>query len=233
VVNSQSVARELVLQDGVPGSLLHLAYNGVDTSDFQPEGAAARLPWSVGKSAAEPVIGVLCALRPEKGLRLLIDAFAQVRAAHPKARLLIVGSGPLLPSLEARAGSLKLGAACRFQAAVRNAAEWLRSMDIFVLPSLSEALSNSLMEAMACGCCAISSDAGGNPELVRDGETGWLFPSGDSMALAACLHRALGDIEGRRRLAANGSRFVRDNFSRESAARRMGEIYRKHLEAAG
>jgi glycosyltransferase involved in cell wall biosynthesis len=229
VVNCQSVARELASHDGVPQSLLHLAYNGIDTGIFCPQGAAAELPWSDAAS----VIGVVCALRPEKGLHLLLEAFARVRAAHPGARLLIVGSGPMLLELEGRAASLNLGDSCRFQSAVRNVAEWLRVMDIFVLPSLSEALSNSLMEAMACGCCAIASGAGGNPELVRDGETGLQFPVGDALSLATCLQRVLDDAEERRRLGENAARLMRDHFSRETAAQAMGAIYTKYLEQAG
>jgi glycosyltransferase involved in cell wall biosynthesis len=71
-------------------------------------------------------------------------------------------------------------------------------MDIFVLPSLSEALSNSLMEAMACGVAPIASSVGGNPELVREAETGLLFEPGDAVGLATQLRRLV-DGEGLRR----------------------------------
>jgi glycosyltransferase involved in cell wall biosynthesis len=138
----------------------------------------------------------------------------------------------MLAALEARARTLALGGDCRFQSAAQNVAEWLRAMDIFVLPSLFEALSNSLMEAMACGCCAVASDTGGNPELVRDGDTGLLFPTGDSAALAARLDRLLAHRDERRRLAERGARLMRESFTREIAARRMGEIYRRYLERA-
>jgi len=233
VVNCQSVARELASHDGVPQSLLHLAYNGIDTGVFCPQGAAAALPWETPWADAAPVIGVVCALRPEKGLHLLLEAFARVMVARPDARLLIVGSGPMLLELEGRAAALNLGDRCRFQSAVQNVAEWLRVMDIFVLPSLSEALSNSLMEAMACGCCAIASGAGGNPELIRDGETGLLFPAGDARSLAASLQRLLDDAEERRRLGANAARLMRDRFSRQAAAQVMGAIYTKYLDQTG
>jgi len=227
VVNSQSVARELVAEDGVARSLLHLVYNGIDTGRFRPEGPRATLPWP------EPglVIGVACALRPEKGLPALLEAFAQVHRRYP-SRLLIVGSGPAGPSLEAQARQLQLGAACHFEPAAEAVAPWLRAIDIFVLPSLSEALSNALMEAMACGCCAVASDAGGNPELVAEGHTGRLFPSGDSAALAAVLESLAQDPALRQRLAAAGARFIREGFAREDAARRMGQVYARCLGSA-
>jgi len=216
VVNSRSVARELVSEDGVSPSMIRLAHNGLDTDLFRRDGPRAQLPWTDG----EPVIGVVCALRPEKGLTTLIDAFSKVNGA----KLLIVGSGPILGELEARAPN-----ACRFQPAVANTADWLRAIDIFVLPSLSEALSNSLLEAMGCGCCVIASDAGGNPELVKDGVTGLLFPSGDAESLAAKLRLVLQDAELRKKLAAAAEERARREFAREVAARRMGEIYREFI----
>jgi glycosyltransferase involved in cell wall biosynthesis len=221
VVNSRAVARELVAQDGVAPSMIRLAYNGLDTELFRREGPRAQLPWTDGG----PVIGVVCALRPEKGLSTLLDAFAKVRGA----KLLIVGSGPMLGELEARARTLGLGDACRFQPAVANTAEWLRAIDIFVLPSLSEALSNSLLEAMGCGCCAIASDVGGNPELVQDRVTGLLFAPGDAESLASKLRIVLDDPALRNRLATAAENRARREFARSVAARRMGEIYREFI----
>jgi glycosyltransferase involved in cell wall biosynthesis len=225
VVNSQAVARELAAEDGVPPSKIRLVYNGVDTGRFRREGERAPLPWVGAPTGTGVVIGTVCALRAEKGLKLLISAFAKVRPAHPEARLLIVGSGPMLEELRASASD-----GCHFEPAVKSVARWLRAMDVFVLPSLSEALSNSLMEAMACGCCPIASDVGGNPELVTQGETGLLFPSGDAGALGLQLELVLRDAELRRRLADNAERRMHSEFTREAAARRMGEIYREFLE---
>ncbi len=223
VVNSRAVARELTEQDGVPASLLRLAYNGLDTSVFRPEGERAVLPW--GEAAAGTlVIGIICALRPEKGLHTLMEAFRQVKATRPGVKLLIVGSGPMLAELQA-AGDRD----CHFQPAERNVAPWLRAMDIFVLPSLSEALSNSLMEAMGCGCCPVASAVGGNPELVTDGETGLLFPVGDAPALAERLALLLDRPDHRRRLAEQAERFMREHFTSRQAARTMGGIYQEFL----
>jgi glycosyltransferase involved in cell wall biosynthesis len=220
VVNSKAVARELTAEDGVPASKIRLVYNGIDTALFRKEGERAHLPWS----DQVVVIGIVCALRPEKGLDLLLKAFDRVRANHPEARLAIVGSGPMLEPLRAIACG-----ACHFEPAVKNVAPWLRAIDIFVMPSRSEALSNSLMEAMACGCCPIASDVGGNPELVADGETGMLFPSGDVEALASRLEVVLRGTELRRRFAANAERRMHTEFTREAAAQRMGEVYAEFL----
>ena len=111
-----------------------------------------------------------------------------------------------------------------------SVAECLSGIDIFVLPSRSEALSNSLMEAMACGCCVIASDVGGNPELVRHNETGLLFPAGDAAALADALRSVLTNPAQRTRLAEAAVRFMHSGFSIRDSAARMGEIYLNLIE---
>ena len=220
VVNSRAVARELAEDDGVPPSMLRLAYNGLDTRVFRPGGERADVPWA----GTPTVIGTVCALRPEKGLAILMEAFQMVKANRPGVKLLIVGSGPMLPQLRAVAGD-----DCHFQPAQRNVAPWLRAMDIFVLPSLSEALSNSLMEAMGCGCCPVASRIGGNPELVTDDDTGLLFPVGDAPALSQRLARLVDQPEYRRTLAARAGRRMLEHFTREQAARAIAAIYQEFL----
>jgi glycosyltransferase involved in cell wall biosynthesis len=220
VVNSRAVAQELAAHDAVPPSLLRLAYNGLDTFIFRREGERAPLPWN----DAEAVIGTVCALRPEKGLHTLMEAFRKVRTTRPGVKLVIVGSGPMLAELQANRDR-----DCHFQPAERNVAPWLRTMDIFVLPSLSEALSNSLMEAMGCGCCPVASRVGGNPELVTDGETGLLFPAGDAGALAQRLTLLLDRPDYRRRLAAHAERRMQQHFTLQQAAQTMGGIYQEFL----
>jgi L-malate glycosyltransferase len=222
VVNSRSVARELQHEDEVPPSMIRLAYNGVDTGRFHRDGPRASLPWT----DATMVIGIICALRPEKGLPTLVEAFDRLTGVHPGVKLLIVGDGPMLDLIQSRCGPN-----CHFEPAQRDVVPWLRAIDIFVLPSLSEALSNSLMEAMSTGCCPVASDAGGNPELVEDGRSGLLFPAGDSRALAACLTRLLDDPPLRRRLADGAAIRMRTNFNRAAAARTMASIYDEYLGA--
>jgi glycosyltransferase involved in cell wall biosynthesis len=81
------------------------------------------------------------------------------------------------------------------------------------------------MEAMACGCCVIASDTGGNPELVRDRQTGILFPPGDVQALALALRLLIGETTRRLRLAEAGERFIRSRFAADASAARMADIY--------
>jgi glycosyltransferase involved in cell wall biosynthesis len=174
-------------------------------------------------------VGVVCVLRPEKGLATLLNGFAKFAKQHPGARLAIIGSGPELEPLRILARELEIGDKVWFEPATADVPDWLRSIDIFVLPSLSEALSNSLMEAMACGCACIASRTGGNPELIADGETGLLFQPGSACELAEKLALLAGDRALRERLRQAGVAKIQSQFSLAASVRRMQEIYEKVL----
>jgi glycosyltransferase involved in cell wall biosynthesis len=221
VVNCEFLRRHLRDEEKAPAGLIHLCYNGIDTGAFQPLHGAR--PDAL--RAAALVVGVVCGLRPEKGLDTLLDAFAALRKLVPGMKLAIVGSGPCLAGLQDRARALDVLPDCVFEPATPRVADWLHAIDIFVLPSLSEALSNSLMEAMACGCCVAASRVGGNPELVTHGETGILFEPRDAAGLAEVLRLLVRDPARRGELASNAARLIHSRFSLEVAARRMGEIY--------
>jgi glycosyltransferase involved in cell wall biosynthesis len=225
VVNCEFLRRHLREEEKVPAGLIHLCYNGVDTGVFQPLRGAR--PEAL--RAASLVVGVVCALRPEKGLDTLLEAFAAVRGLVPAMKLAIVGSGPCLAELKERARALSILPDCIFEPATPHVADWLHGIDIFVLPSLSEALSNSLMEAMACGCGVAASRVGGNPELITHGETGMLFEPRDAAGLAEVLRVLVRDPARRGALASNASRLMRSRFSLEAAAQRMGGIYSEVL----
>jgi glycosyltransferase involved in cell wall biosynthesis len=221
VVNCEFLRRHLRDQEKVPAGLIHLCYNGIDTAQFQP----LRGPRPEALRDAALVVGVVCALRPEKGLDTLLDAFAAVRPLVPGMKLALVGSGPCLPDLRDSARALGILPDCVFQPATPHVADWLHAIDIFVLPSLSEALSNSLMEAMACGCCVVASRVGGNPELVAHGETGMLFAPRDAPGLAEVLRLLVCHPERRSALGAQAAHLIHSRFPLAAAARRMGQIY--------
>lgn len=225
VVNSAFVQRSLVEQERIPASRVHLCYNGLDPSQFPP----APSPAGPFRGSSGPVIGTLAALRPEKGLPVLLEAFAHVHRKWPQAQLLIVGRGEVEAELRRLAAELGVAHAMRIEPAASNAAAWLHCLDIFVLPSYSEAFSNSLMEAMACALPVVASRVGGNPELVSECETGLLFPPGDAGALAERLLTLLDHPELRARLACAASERIRRDFSLQRAAGRMGQIYESLL----
>ena len=224
VVNCEAMRRHMVETEGVPAARVELCYNGVDTAQFHP----ADEPKPEAVAGAPLVVGTVCALRPEKGLLVLQEGFA--RARKPAGtKLLIVGSGEELPRLEDNARRLGIAGDSVFVPATPDVPRWLRAIDIFALPSLSEAFSNSLLEAMACGCAVVGSRVGGTPELIGEEERGLLFQRGEAADLGRKLSILVEQQSLRHELAARAARFVRENLTIEIAARRTSEIYEKLL----
>jgi glycosyltransferase involved in cell wall biosynthesis len=225
VVNSDAVRREMMETERVPEPKLHLCYNGIDTALFQPRDLEA--------SPATLTIGTLCALRPEKDLLTLAEAFHLIRDLHPRVRLVIVGDGVLREPLARRAAELNFGDRFHLEPSTDDVPGWLRRMDIFVLPSVSEALSNSLMEAMATGCAPVASQVGGNPELVKDSRTGLLFEAGNAADLAHALDRLIVDSNLRLQLGRAASAFIHERFSLRAGADCLGALYEQLLASDG
>jgi glycosyltransferase involved in cell wall biosynthesis len=221
VVNCEALKKHMIEDEGVPGAKVHLCYNGVDATVFHP-GSTER-PAAV--AGASLVIGIVCALRTEKRLDLLLTAFSRVRGLRTGMKLLVVGSGPLLTSITDQARSLGIEQNCVFQPATSEVADWMRAIDIFVLPSSSEAFSNALLEAMASGCCPVGSRVGGTPELIAHGERGLLFESGSVEDLAEKLATLIQDERLRSALAAEAVRFTHSRLSMRHVLENMEEFY--------
>jgi glycosyltransferase involved in cell wall biosynthesis len=229
VVNCDAMRRHLIDEERVPSTLVHVCRNGLDTALFRPDESGSLQ----GHAGASLIVGTLSVLRPEKAITLLLDAFAEVRAIRPDIKLVIIGSGPSLPELRAKCDALGLRDACRFDTAPAGVSGRLRAIDVFVLPSRSEALSNALMEAMACGCAVIASRVGGNPELVQHQRTGLLFDDGDVAGLAASIRSLVDSPSLRSKLGAEAAAFVRENLSATAAAERLAGLYAGLLETRG
>jgi len=193
VTVSRDLARFLVERIGVRAERITTICNGVDVARFAPGcgEAAAGLPPALARAPQRCLIGTVGRLRPVKDQATLVAAFARVIEQRPALResigLLIVGDGPSRPDLQARAQALGVADRVHFAGASADVAEWLRAMDVFVLPSLNEGISNTLLEAMASALPTLATAVGGNPELVREGEGGGLFAPGDIEALAGRL----------------------------------------------
>ncbi len=219
VVNCEYIRRHLVADEGVPRDRIRLCYNGLDPSTFT---------FRERDNTGQLTIGIVCALRPEKDLELLIRAFARVREQVP-GRLLIVGSGPMLPRLQELARTLSVADSVEFVPGTNEVPRWMGMIDVFALPSKTEAFSNSLMEAMSCGCAVIASNVGGNPELTGQNERGLLFKGSDLQSLSDALLTVLQDAGLRRRLATAARAFVVENLTIGASVSRMEGIYDEYL----
>jgi glycosyltransferase involved in cell wall biosynthesis len=227
VVNCEAMRLHLIDDWSVSPDHIELCYNGVDTREFYPDDNG-KLPEYAGASI---VIGAVCVLRAEKNLTLLQEAFAKVRHLSPNPKLLIVGSGPELDRLKASAERLRITEYSDFVPASKHVAAFMRSIDIFVSCSYSEAFSNSILEAMACGSCVVGSRVGGTPELIADADRGLLFISNDVNDLADKLARLIQEPDLRQQFGERAARYAAAKLSMAENLRRTSEIYRKFLRA--
>src|SRR5262249_20904979 len=140
-----------------------------------------------------PRIGVVSNLDPVKGVEDFVRAAAIVRAAHPSSLFEVAGDGPLREPLERLIAELGMMAHFRLHGRIGKIESFLERLDIAVLPSRSEGMSNALLEYMAAGKPIVATAVGANPELIRDGVDGVLVPPGDPQALAQGMRRLLED----------------------------------------
>ncbi len=224
VVNANAVKQHVVGKYHVPAERVFLSYNGIETNVFFPR--AETRPAFLAD--APLVIGSICVMREEKRLDTLLKAFACVLPREPRLRLLLAGDGPMREPWMKLRDELGLASACHFEQTTTNIPYWMRMIDVFVLSSSSEGFPNSVLEAMASGCCVVASDVGGVPELV--GDAGFLFPPGDVDALAARLLKIVEEPELRVRAGAAAVARARDRFSMEAAAANMEKLYDSLLE---
>jgi glycosyltransferase involved in cell wall biosynthesis len=189
----------LVAELGHPDDKIRVIYNGVDLAQFSIStdgGVRAEF----GFAENDPVVGIVAVLRPEKDHVSLLRAARTVVDELPRARFLIIGDGPTRPQLEALCTELQLTPNVHFAGSRDDVARLLPAIDVFVLTSTSECFPISVLEAMACARPAVCTAVGGIPEVINEGETGYLVPPKDPPQLAARLVRLLRDPQTARRM---------------------------------
>lgn len=228
---SQDIQRLMVQHWGAAGKPLTQIYNGVDTAIFKPRPALQprTLPTHLNGDDLF-VVGTVGRVRPIKDQATLLRAVAQLLAWHPelrsRVRTVVVGDGPLLAQLAQLASELSIEQLCWFAGARDDVPALLQSMDVFVLPSLNEGISNTLLEAMACGVPILASAVGGNVELVERGVCGEWFEPGDVHTLARLLAAYACDPALRKRHAEAARERAVERFSIDSMMAAYAELYR-------
>jgi len=230
VAMSQDLARWLQAQVGVPPERIRQIYSGVDVGRFAPTVDLPRdLPWA-GDAARPFVFGTVGRLDPVKRQALLLESFAQVLHGQPelegRLRLLIVGNGPMQAALREQAERLGIAQSVWFTGARGDVPELMRAMDVFVLPSMNEGISNTILEAMASGLPVIAARVGGNPELVRPGVTGALYNDAASDELIQAMVKYVRNPAVARQHGAAGRARVVSDFSLDAMVSNYLQLYR-------
>ena len=188
---SRDLERYLVDAVGVAPARVTRIVNGVDTDAFHPANGEQRPDGCPFTGGGLWLIGTVGRLQAVKHQVLLARAFVRMLERSPglreRIRLVIVGDGPLLPEIRSVLAAGSAQALAWLPGARNDVPAILRGLDVFVLPSLAEGISNTILEAMASGLPVVATDVGGNAELVANGETGTIVPADDADALAEAL----------------------------------------------
>jgi glycosyltransferase involved in cell wall biosynthesis len=226
VAVSEEIAHELYDNCGVPAERIRRIPNGIDPEPFLSEFDADAVRTSLGFSS-DDVIVTLVGSVDRKGHRELTEAAAALRLEFPNVRYLYVGEGPREDEVTEQVSRLGLDGIVRLTGFRGDVPAVLAASDVFCLPSYSEGLSISIMEAMAAGLPVAASRMGGNPELVIDGETGFIFEPFDSGDLADKLAELLKDGGTRRGMGEAGRRRVLSEFTHDDMVRRYCDLYKE------
>lgn len=217
---SSRLAERMASEMRLPAGRVTTIRNGVDLTRFSSSSRSVARE-TLGVPAEALVFGTVGRLVPVKDHATLLQAFAHVSRDRIDALLLVSGEGPLRAPLLARARELGVDDRVRFLGHRQDVETVLAALDVFVLSSVSEGLSNTILEAMASGLPVVATRVGGADELVLDGETGLLVPPAAPDAMAAALRQLVANERGRRSMGTA----ARDRAEREFALSTMVERY--------
>ncbi len=221
---STPIRRRLIERDGVHPDLITIIPNAVVSASGSP--ADAQLPAELRE---RPLVGVVARLQPEKGVANFLKAAARLAPQFPEAHFVVAGDGPLRQELAALAEDLGLGERVHFLGFRSDASALMRSVDVLVVPSVTEGSPLVTLEAMAAGVPVVASAVGGIPDQIRHGKEGLLIPPGDTDALGDALLALLRDPDRARRLGEAGRQRATSRFSHATMVRQIEDVYRDVL----
>ncbi|MEA3308129.1 MAG: glycosyltransferase, partial [Chloroflexota bacterium] len=226
---SQLVADFAVEEVGIPRHKIVVIPNGIDAQAFEHLPAKPQARARLGLPLNSTLVGTVARLNPVKRLDVLLQATALMNDVH----VVIVGAGPEWERLKTLRKQLGLADRVHLAGQQSNVPEWLAALDLFALTSDWEGMSNALLEAMAAGLPVVATAVGGTPEVVVDGETGFLVPPRDPNALAQAIIRLLRDPDLRHQMGEAGRARVAAHFSVEQMVRKTEALYEKLLAEKG
>jgi glycosyltransferase involved in cell wall biosynthesis len=227
VLVNASTIRDTLIEQGYHGDNIIVIPNGVMPSKRVTCRDSAELRAELGLPVDAPVVILFSRLNRMKGIEYFLEAAVTVLERFPNVKFVVAGDGGNRPELEAYAAKLGIASNVLFTGFRTDLPDLLCEAEISVLPSLSEGLSNSLLEAMSAGVPVIATDVGGNPEIVEDGVSGLLVPVRDSAALAGAMIRMFADPELRKGMGAAGRRRIASTFSMERSLESVESLYEK------
>lgn len=227
LANGPSVAR-LVVDEGIPMERVRIVPNFLEDSAFVslPDAERDNLLAELNVPPQAQVIGSISNLRPIKDHATLLRAFALLPASQSAPiHLILVGDGECREALEAESRKLQIQDRVHFAGYRTNDPNLHHLFDVSVISSISEASSNSILEAMAAGKPVVATETGGNPDTVVDGVTGFLVPVSAPRELANAIARLLDSAELRRKMGDSGQTFAKAKHRPSAALSQLENLY--------
>jgi len=219
---SKATRQALVDYEYIPASKIDVIYNGIAELESNiTKSQQLRKKLSIPEGSL--ILGTISRLDPIKNHRLLISSFAKIQ--HPELILLIVGDGEIRSNLENLVKQLGISEKVIFTGFQTTPVDYLQLMDIFLLPSLSEGTSMTLLEAMSLSKACIVTDVGGNPEIIEDNVSGLVTPSDDEKRLITACDLLLKDSKLRKKLGDAGRAQFEERFTVQSMLKNYQDIY--------
>ena len=232
IANSDAAAEETVRVEGVDRERISVLPNCLDLDAFvarDPDFAARRKrEWGFAPDSV--LVGTVANLRPVKNLPFFVRAAARIASRLPQVGFVVLGEGPQRGELEALVRSFDLGSRFVLPGVSNDVARDLQAFDVCTLCSLGESSSNSIVEAMAAGKPCVVSQVGGNAELVRHGETGYLYPTGDVDRFVELLGDLLLDPAKRGEMGTRAAAAARSRFDARVVIPQLEHLYESLLE---
>ena len=230
---SETLKKELIRETGISQRKVKSILNGVDIDKFQKQIDINKKKETLGIKTNMKVVGTIGRLVPVKNYKFLITAFSLLKKTFSDVTLLFIGDGPLRKSLQSTVNSQNLEKNVIFAGERNDVAAMLRIMDVFVLPSLSEGMSNTILEAMASGLPVVASNIGNNSKLIKDGETGVLVsinePNQLSNAISGILSNPIKSIT----MGEAGYAYAKNCFSIEQMVNNYEKVYEYWVKRKG
>ena len=230
VAVSEDAKNALIRIAGIDPNKVVTIANGIDIEEHSKEIDIREKKREIGILDEDFIIGNVARLSGEKDHNNLLEAFFIVLQKFPNIKLVLVGDGPLRRELEDKAQRLGIKERTLFSGFRRDVPELLKTFDVFVLSSITEGTSMTILEAMAAGLPVVATNVGGNPEIVVNEKTGIIVPPKDPPALAEAIIRIMSDRNLAEAMGAAGRERVKKLYSSDRMVREYEELYQNILE---
>lgn len=233
LTTSRKITAHLQQRFGLPDDRVSTVPTGIDVERFSPEAPVATLrpDW---QGQGLPLIGMVSVLRSWKGHQTFLDAARHLRVGGAPLGFVIVGEGPIRAQIEGWIRERQLEHCVHLTGHREDVPSVLRALSVLVIASTRhEGVPQVGLQALAAMTPVVGSDVGGTPEIIREGDTGRIFPAGDAAGLAARIREALTEVETTRGQVARGRRLAVEQHSLEAMLDQLETVYRRRVQRRG